>query len=88
MLSIKQSSDGNTTTLRLCGRLQSEDLTELWAQVEGCSQRVVIDMEEVTLADRDAVQFLGFCEERGIELLHCPPDIRESILAENHGDFG
>jgi hypothetical protein len=88
MLRIKQTSDGDTTTLRLGGRVQSEDLTELWAQVEGCSQRMVIDIEEVTFADPEAVQFLGFCQEIGIELLHCPPDIRESILAENHGDFG
>ena len=88
MLNVKHSSDGEATTLHLCGRMRSEDLTELWEQVEGSSQRMVIDMEEVVLADREAVQFLGFCQARGIELLHCPLDIRESILAENHGDFG
>jgi len=88
MSRIKLSSSEDAITLRLSGRIRSEDLAELWATVEGSPQRMVIDMKDVTLADREAVQFLGFCQARGIELLHCPLDIRESILAENHGDFG
>jgi len=44
---------------------------------------VVIDLEEVMLVDLDMVQFLARCEARGMELLHCPPYIREWISREN-----
>jgi hypothetical protein len=44
---------------------------------------ILFDLEEVTLIDLDIVQFLARCEAEGMQLLHCPPYIREWISREN-----
>jgi len=81
-LKIDSGSDGHEMVLQLSGRLQSEHVELLKAQIEGSEQRVVLDLEDVKLVDRDVVRFLGVCEENGIELRHCSPYIREWILKE------
>jgi len=83
MLRIDSCSDGQATFLQLSGRIQSERLRELQVQInESCTQRTVLDLEEVKLVDRVAVRFLGHCESHGIELLNCPLYIKEWILRE------
>ena len=74
---IETASDGQTATLRLIGRVESEYLDELRAQVRTHGPRVALDLGEVTLVDRAAVRFLSSCETEGIELRHCAPYIRE-----------
>jgi hypothetical protein len=54
----------------------------LKAQMDGRTQQIVLDLEQVRLVDLDAVHFLAVCETKGIELRHCPPYVREWILAE------
>ena len=81
-LKIEKVSDGRKTVIRLSGRLRSEHLDELKTQIDGDQSRIVLDFEAVTLVDVEVVRFLGVCEERGVELLHCWPYIREWILRE------
>ena len=81
-LKIERHADGHRTTLRLIGHLQAEYLEELQAQIEGNGPRTVLDLDEVTLVDVEAVRFLGVCEAAGIAVLHCPPYIREWISRE------
>ena len=76
-LKIETASDGQTATLRLIGRIESEYLEELRAQVRRHCPRLVLDLDEVTLVDVTAVRFLIACEAEGIELRHCAPYIRE-----------
>jgi anti-anti-sigma regulatory factor len=76
-LRIETTSDGTTTTLRLVGRIESEYLTELRAQVRRHGPRLVLDLDEVTLVDLDVVRFLIVCEVVGIELRNCAPYIRQ-----------
>ena len=38
---------------------------------------VVLDLEEVTLVDREAVKFLATLDSRGVGLRNCPGFIRE-----------
>ena len=64
------------TTLRLIGRLQAEYLEELQAQIEDNGPRTVLDLDEVTLVDVEAVRFLSACEATGIAVLHGPPPLR------------
>jgi hypothetical protein len=71
--------------VRLIGRLQAECLTEVQAQLDNANLRPALDLGEVTLVDVGAVRFLGTCEQRGIELLHCAPYIRHWIASERHG---
>ena len=68
--------------LRLSGRLQSEHLDGLQAQIEANTQRVVLDLEGVKLVDQDSVCFLATCEANGVELSHCSPYIRDWISRE------
>ena len=70
------------TILRLSGRLQSEHLEELKAQIETSMQQVVLDLEGVNLVDQDSVCFLAACEANGVELSHCSPYIRDWISRE------
>jgi anti-anti-sigma regulatory factor len=75
---IEIASDGQAATLRLIGRLASEEaLAELQAQIRMLRPRLALDLDEVTLVDVAVVRFLVASEEVGIELLHCPPYIRE-----------
>lgn len=46
------------------------------------SQKIVLDLANVKLVDREVAIFLGQCESRGIELRNCPPYIREWIRLE------
>jgi hypothetical protein len=82
-LRIAKSTCGNSVLVRLSGRLQSEYLSQLQEQVEGGTEKTVLDLEEVTLVDIGVVHFLSNCETAGMELLHCSPYIREWISREN-----
>ena len=41
-----------------------------------------LDLEEVTLLDRDSVRFLIRCESEGVQLVNCPLYVREWITRE------
>lgn len=75
--SIEERFDGKRTILRLSGRIQSNHLDELKAQIRRKGPAIVLDLENVTLVDVGAVRFLSLCESDGIDVLHCAPYIRE-----------
>lgn len=81
-LKIETASDGQTATLRLIGRVESEYLGELQTQVRSHRPRLVLDLHEVTLVDLSVVRFLIACEAVGIELAHCSPYIKEWMVQE------
>jgi hypothetical protein len=81
-LRIETASDGQTATLRLIGRMESEHLDELRVQVRRHRPQLVLDLEEVTLVDIGAVRFLIDCEAESIELQHCARYIREWMNIE------
>jgi hypothetical protein len=77
MLKIQRSSNGGVV-LALTGRIEIEDIAELkrlfGAEETGCL--LALDLENVTLVDREAVGFLAGCEADGIKLKNCPAYIR------------
>ena len=81
-LKIEKYSDGNSTTIRLIGRMQAEHLPELENQIKESESKIALDLEEVTLVDVEVVRFLGTCETRGTTLHNCSPYIREWIGKE------
>lgn len=81
-LRIEKVSDGRLVILRLSGRLQSEHLEELKAYLGGITQKVVLDLDQVKLVDREAVCFLATCEANGAHLSQCSPYIREWVNRE------
>jgi hypothetical protein len=79
---IARHTNGHRTTLRLIGHLRAACLEALQTQIEGNGPRTVLDLDEVTLVDVEAVRFLGTCEAAGIAVLHGSPSIREWIARE------
>ena len=79
---IQKDSDGQSTTIRLIGRIQSEQIEQLSAQITVAGQGIVLDMNEVTLVDVDVIRFLRVCENKGIEIIHCSPYIKEWMRRE------
>jgi len=82
VLKIEKVADGPDIVLRLSGRIESQHVQDLKAQMDGHTQSMVLDLEQVRLVDLDAVHFLAVCEAKGIKLRHCPPYVREWILSE------
>jgi len=82
MLRIEKESDGCFTRLLLSGRIQSDRIACIRSAMnDGCA-RQTLDLTEVTLVDVGVVRFLISCEDEGIEMVQCPPYVREWIVRE------
>ncbi len=75
-------SDDNHVVLLVSGRIKGEDVDMLRGVLEQESGRVVIDLKNVGLVDREAVKLLALSEAHGKELRNCPPYIREWVTRE------
>jgi hypothetical protein len=82
MLKIETLSVGHETILRVIGRLRSENLPDLAAQIAIHGATAILDMDEVTLVDVEVVRFLIKVESLGVGLRNCPPYIREWMTCE------
>jgi hypothetical protein len=82
MLKIEKASDRCVTKLRLSGRIQSDHIASVQSAMSDCCERKILDLSQVTLVDLGVVRFLIACEDEGIELVQCPPYVREWILCE------
>lgn len=82
MLRIEKDSHRCVTRLRLSGRIQSEHIASVQSAMIGRCERKILDLSEVTLVDLVVVRFLIRCEDEGVELVQCPPYVREWILRE------
>jgi len=67
--------------LTISGHLQVEHLKSLGALI-GSERAVALDLNNVTLIDREAVNFLAARERDGIELRNCPAFLREWIAKD------
>ena len=52
--------------------------------MKGKAERIVLDLEDVTLVDLDVVRFLALSEAGRVELVNCSPYIREWIFRERN----
>jgi hypothetical protein len=64
--------------LAAIGDIGSDDVGELSALLveEPAGRTLVLDLKDLVLVDRPAVQFLRECEAHGVELRNCPGYIR------------
>ncbi|HKM81225.1 MAG TPA: hypothetical protein VJY15_09730 [Candidatus Acidoferrum sp.] len=85
MLRIQRTINGEVV-FALSGRLDAENLGELYTVLgtEAEGRRIVLDLKDLTLVDRDAVKFLERCEADSVKLKNCPAYIREWIEREKH----
>jgi hypothetical protein len=83
-LKIQRRVADRFVVFTLSGRVQKEYIAELQNLVDfaAANNSVVLDLKEVRLVDREAVQFLARCDAEGVELDNCPAYIREWIEKE------
>jgi hypothetical protein len=68
--------------VRLSGAFRSEHVDQVKAELDLCTPPVFLDLEEVDLADVEAIRFLNSCEATGVSVLHCSAYIRAWMFQE------
>ena len=87
MLRIETLVCKDLVTFALIGRLQSNNLPELKTLLAmRNSKKIVLDLREVRLVDREAITFLANFEKHDTTITNCPPYIREWIRRERASD--
>ena len=85
MLKIQRLANGEVV-FTLSGRMDAEQTAVLKTlfRDEAKGRRIVLDLKDLTLVDRDAVQFLERCESDSIKLRNSPAYIRVWIERERN----
>ena len=68
--------------LRVSGRIDGEHVDTLRELIQREKARLAIDLTEVTLANRAAVNLFAVSAANGVELRNCPAYIREWVARE------
>jgi hypothetical protein len=76
-LRIERSARQRFTVFTLSGRMAAEEVAELKDHFDCEYRKIILDLRELRLADRDSVRFLRACEVDGMKLENCPAYIRE-----------
>lgn len=83
-LKIEGSVQRGFTIFVLSGHLGEEEIAEL-ERVLGhrtCYSMIIVDLKDLTLANRAAVKFLARCESDGLRIENCPGYIRKWMRIE------
>jgi hypothetical protein len=72
----------SAVVFRVCGRVDIECLNTLKELIESERDKIVLDLSEVTLANREAATFLAECKLKGIKLTNCPAFLRSWVSTE------
>ncbi|HWW87030.1 MAG TPA: hypothetical protein VNZ26_25715 [Vicinamibacterales bacterium] len=70
------------TTISLIGRMRAEHVEHVRAELAASRTPTALDLDELRLADVDAIRFLAAAEQQGVVLQHCAPFIREWMARE------
>ena len=76
-LRIERSARQRFTVFTLTGRMEADHVVELRDLFDSDYRNIILDLQELRLADRDAVKFLRSCERDGMNLENCPAYVRE-----------
>ena len=81
---IYRSSTPDAVVFALSGDMDLEHVARLQESLadETDSRRVILDLKDVTLVDRAAVQFLAELETAGVRIVNSPGYVRSWIAAE------
>jgi hypothetical protein len=87
MLKIRRDANGEVR-FTLIGRMNEQNVTELNSVIESedAGHHIVLDLKDLTLADREAVRYLERCETQGIKLENCPAYVRKWIVGERNAE--
>jgi len=77
MLKVQRTANGEVV-FAVSGRLEADSLRELSAllELESSGRPVTLELQDLDLVDRAAVDFLRACEGKRIVLRNCPAYIR------------
>jgi predicted metal-binding protein len=64
--------------------MKAEEVAELKALFAADYRTIVLDLQDVRLADRDAVKFLRDCQADEMKLENCPAYVREWMEREKN----
>jgi len=83
-LRIDTAARGEFAIFVLSGRIEAHHITELTRlfELEANGRRIVLDLKETKLVDRDAIRFLVRCEADGVKLENCPGYVRKWMKKE------
>jgi hypothetical protein len=76
-LRIERSVRQGFTVFTLSGRMEAEQVAELKELFDTDYRSIILDLQEMRLADREAVKFLRSCKRDGMKLENCPAYVRE-----------
>lgn len=80
---VERSVDSSTVTFAVSGTLNATRAADLHALVDRERDvKVLVDLRDVTLVERDAVPLLAEVRARGAELVNCPKYLRLWTVAE------
>jgi len=81
-----QRSNNRGVVFSLSGRIEIEDVAELQRILdsEAVEQSIALDLQDVTIVDRDALPFLARCEADGIKLENSPAYVRDWLATERN----
>ena len=72
----------NLVVLCISGRLRGEHVATLRSVLRAEASPLAVDLKDVSLVDREAVQLLALSEYNRTELRNCPAYVREWITRE------
>ena len=82
---IQRSMSSEAIVFALSGDLDNEHMESLNELLEGENQRsILLDLGDVTIVGRKAVEFLARLEAGGVGIINCPEYVRTWIDAENN----
>jgi hypothetical protein len=76
------ASGDNLIVLSVSGQITGQDVDTLRDVLQLEAGALAIDLKNVSLVDREAVQLLALSEDNGTELRNCPAYIREWIARD------
>ena len=84
---IQRSLRSAAIIFALSGELDNEHIERLKQLLEGENQSpLFLDLQDVTLVGREAVEFLARLEAAGVGIVNCPEYVRTWIDAKNHSE--
>jgi ABC-type transporter Mla MlaB component len=85
VLRSDRAIEGEFVVMTLSGHLAVEELDDLRRLMNAESvRRLVLDLSDVTLVDREAVALLTSFEAAGVQLRHCPAYVTAWMAAERN----
>jgi len=86
---IRRSESLEETVFDLSGEMDGEHAARLEALLaDERYGRILLDLREVTVVAREAVEFLVRAEAKGVRIVNCPDYVRSWIAAERERPSG